>query len=163
MADAELWQIMANVVTVIGLPFAILIFLLEQRKERANEEDGIQQMLSASYSDFLKVVVDNADLRLLSEMAMTGYDADQKERAQALYAILISIFERAFIMCYAPSLTDRRARYWASWDDLMREWCRRADFRALLPTLLVGEDEAFARHISGLAVVEAGLIDQVPG
>jgi hypothetical protein len=33
----------------------------------------------------------------------------------------------------------------------MREWCRREDFRALLPVLLEGEDVAFCAYIQALA------------
>ena len=34
----ETWELMSYVVTVIGLPLAIAVFLFEQRKERENEE-----------------------------------------------------------------------------------------------------------------------------
>lgn len=47
---------------------------------------------------------------------------------------------------------DRDARRrWLSWEDDMREWCRRADFRALLPALLEGEDDAFSTRIRAIA------------
>jgi len=44
---------------------------------------------------------------------------------------------------------------WQSWEDYIREWCRREDFRAALPGLLEGEDEDFARLIRGIAAQEA--------
>ena len=37
----ETWEILSYVVTVIGLPLAILVFLFEQRKERENEEEEV--------------------------------------------------------------------------------------------------------------------------
>lgn len=37
----------------------------------------------------------------------------------------------------------------------MREWCRRKDFREVLPELLKGEDEVFAAHIGNIVDVEA--------
>ncbi len=42
-----------------------------------------------------------------------------------------------------------------SWEDFMREWCMREDFRHALPKLLPGEDPEFVRYISGLAAEEA--------
>ncbi len=51
-------------VTILGLPLAILTFVWKQRKERRNEEE-IFQRLSDEYRDFLKPVLDNADLHLL--------------------------------------------------------------------------------------------------
>jgi hypothetical protein len=37
----------------------------------------------------------------------------------------------------------------------MREWCRRPDFRELLPGLLRGEDPDFTAYIQRLAAEEA--------
>ena len=56
------WEIASYVVTVIGLPLAIGVFLLEQRRERRNEEDEVYQLLSDAYNDFLRVAIDNPDL-----------------------------------------------------------------------------------------------------
>ncbi len=39
----ETWGLMGYVVTVIGLPLAIAVFLFEQRKERENEEEEAYQ------------------------------------------------------------------------------------------------------------------------
>jgi hypothetical protein len=33
----EIWELLSYIVTVIGLPLAILVFLFEQHKERENE------------------------------------------------------------------------------------------------------------------------------
>ena len=60
-------MLLSNVVTVIGLPLAIAVFFFEQRKERENEEEEVYQLLSDSYQDFLKVALQNPDLRLFSE------------------------------------------------------------------------------------------------
>jgi hypothetical protein len=46
------------------------------------------------------------------------------------------------------------ARLWASWEDYMREWCRRPDFREALPSLLRGEDPDFAAYIQRLSAEE---------
>ena len=76
----ETWELMGYVVTVIGLPLAIAVFLFEQRKERENEEEKVYQLLSDSYQDFLKVALENPDLRLFSEEVMQTLDEQQKER-----------------------------------------------------------------------------------
>jgi hypothetical protein len=72
-----------------------------------------------------------------------------------LFEILISLFERAYLIAYRESMTERQSRRWHSWDDFMREWCRRSDFRLALPSLLCGEDADFAAHISRIAAEEA--------
>jgi len=48
----DFWQLLAKIVTVFGLPLAIYTFVLEQRKERDNEDEEVYQHLSDAYIDF---------------------------------------------------------------------------------------------------------------
>jgi hypothetical protein len=158
MTTLETWEFLSYVVTVVGLPLAIAIFLYEQRKERRNEDEEIYQRLSDEYREFLKLVLDNADLHLLRrEGAKQEWSDEQKERRLAIFGILISLFERAYLLVYEDDMTKQTRRMWQSWEDYMLEWLRRADFRAALPELLEGEDEDFTRYISGLAAQERGM------
>ena len=148
-------EMLSYTVTIVGLPIAIVIFLYEQRKERANEEEEIYQMLSDRYTDFLKLALDNPDLKLQSREATAGLNEEQAERMLTMFGILISLFERAYLVAYEEHMSERKLRRWRSWEDFMREWCMREDFRHALPKLLPGEDPEFVRYISGLAAEEA--------
>jgi hypothetical protein len=147
----ELWQLLSNAVTVIGLPFAIFIFIYEKRKERENEEDEVFQLLSDNYQDFLKVILANPDLRLFSVQKTPDLSDEQKERMLIILSMLISLFERAYLLVYEKRMSAKQQRRWRSWEDYMREWCQREDFRALLPQLLRGEDPDFVAYIQKLA------------
>lgn len=147
----DFWQLIANVVTVFGLPLAIYTFVLEQRKERENEDEEVYQLLSDAYIDFMKLVLENPDLKLRTQSATLNLNEEQLERMQVLFEILISLFERAYLTAYSPKMTAQQKRRWHSWDDFMREWCRREDFRRALPQLLHGEDIDFANYISSIA------------
>ncbi len=155
MFDIETWEMLSYVVTVIGLPLAVLVFLHEQRKERNNEEEEIHQLLSNSYTDFLRLVLENADLGLISHAPSAALSPEQEERRLVLFDVLISLFERAYVLAYEAHMNTRQRRRWTAWEDWMREWCRREEFRAALPKLLLGEDPDFALYITGLAADEA--------
>jgi len=60
MTLLETWELLSYVVTVVGLPAAIVAFVLEQRKERQNEEEEIFQRPLGRIPEFLKLVLDNA-------------------------------------------------------------------------------------------------------
>jgi len=153
----QTFEFLSYVVTVVGLPFAIIVFLLEQRKERMNDQEEIFQRLSDEYREFLKLVLDNSDLYLLRrESTRIEFTEEQKERRLAIFGILISLFERAHLLVYEEKMDKQTRRMWQSWEDYMREWLRRADFRAALPTLLEGEDEEFTKYIRQLADAELG-------
>ena len=146
----ENWELLSYVVTVFGLPLAIATFIWEQRKERENEEEEVYQMLSDAYTDFLKLVIDNPDLKLRSQCQIDGLNEEQQERIYVLYEILISLFERAYLLAYDADMKGKQLRRWRSWEDYMREWCERPDFRNLLPRLLHGEDPDFSAYIRRL-------------
>ena len=150
----ETWELLSYIVTVFGLPLAIFSFILEQRKERENEEEEVYQELSDAYTDFLKLVMANPDLRLRSQSSVHDLSDEQRERMLVLFEILISLFERAYLLAYEENMSGKQLRRWRSWDDYMREWCRRDDFRLTLPRLLQGEDPDFAAYIERLSKEE---------
>jgi hypothetical protein len=72
-------------------------------------------------------------------------------RTLLIFSILISLFERAYLLLYEDGMKEKQLRRWRSWEDYMGEWCNRANFRAALPALLRGEDPEFAAYIQNLA------------
>ena len=149
--DIGTWELLSYVVTTIGLPLAILVFLYEQKKERDNEEEEVYQLLSDNYQDFLKIALDHPDLHLFSARA----DARAQRRAARAHADHLQHADLA-VRARVPLAVraedeQRQQRRWLSWEDYMREWCRRGEFRALLPVLLEGEDAEFGAYIRALA------------
>ena len=147
----ETWELLSYIVTVIGLPCAIGLFVYEQRKERENEDEEVYQLLSDNYQDFLKVVLENPDLRLFSREATPDLTPEQRERKLIIFDMLVSLFERAYLLLHDESMSGKQSRRWRSWEDYMREWCARNDFRNALPDMLHGEDPDFVSYIEGLA------------
>jgi hypothetical protein len=152
----EVLEALSYVVTVVAFPFAIWIFIKEQRKERANDDEEVYLKLADDYESFLKLVLQNADLRLLAPTAQTvSLTPEQLERRHVLFEILIAQLERAYILVYEEKMSRQVARLWQTWEDYMRSWCRRADFRGQLDLLLEGEDPDFQAYIRRVARQEA--------
>lgn len=150
--SADFWEVASYVVTVVGLPFAIGVFIYEQRRERQNEDEEIYQRLSEEYAEFSKLLLDNADLGLMTNYSKSQtLQPEQLERRSILFDILLSLFERAYILVYEEDMSEQSKRLWASWDDYIRFWCAREDFRQSLPSLLTGEDPDFGDYIRKVA------------
>ena len=158
MPGLAVWELLSYVVTVVGLPLAIFTYWQEQRKERENEEEESYQLLSDAYTDFLKLVMSNTDLQLRSRDASPELSDEQRERRQVVFEILVSLFERAYLLVFDVRMSEKQRRLWHSWDDYMREWCRRPDFCAMLPQLLEGEDPDFVACIQQIAREEGGRV-----
>lgn len=155
--DLTTWELLSHIVTVIGLPLAIAVFVLQQRKERINEEILVYESLSDNYQRFLRVALEHSDLHLFSETRTPSLNAEQYERMMVILTMLVSLFERAYILIYEENARGVQLRRWNSWKDYMLEWCAREDFRAELDTLLKGEDGEFCHYIRDLARQTAGV------
>ena len=75
-----------------------------------------------------------------------------------IFDMLISLFERAFLVAYKVDMTETERRRWNSWDDYMREWCHREDFHNALPLLLRGEDPEFQSYLRRIDQEERGTL-----
>lgn len=156
MNALEWLEAASYIVTIVGLPFAIGVYVYDRRRDQQNDEEEIFLRLSDEYADFMRLVIDNADLHLLSPAAKGELSEEQLVRKHALFAILVSLFERAYVLVYEDDMSRQQARLWQSWEDYMHEWCQREDFRAALPALLQGEDPGFVATIRRIAQTTAG-------
>lgn len=150
----DTWELLSFIVTVFALPMAIFVFVYEQRKERDNEEENVYQLLSDNYQDFLKIALDNSDLKLFSVEKTLALTDEQHERMRIIFSMLISLFERAYLLLYEKDMSAKQLRRWLSWEDYMQEWLSRADFRELLPELVRGEDPEFVAYMHVLIARE---------
>jgi len=93
----QTWELLSYIVTVLGLPLAMGVFLYEKHKERAVEEEEVYEAVASSYHDFLRLALENPDLRLLSKARTGDLSLEQQERMQAIFGLLMAIFERAYL------------------------------------------------------------------
>lgn len=148
----EWLEALSYLVTIVGLPLAIWVFVHEQRKERLNDDEEVYLQLSDDYAQFLRLVLENSDLHLMTQSdPEPPFTVEQREKRDILFELLISIFERAYILVYEEKMNRQSARLWQTWEDYMRYWCQRRDFRSVLGQLLVGEDVDFQKHIARIA------------
>lgn len=152
LTTLEWWELASYIVTVFGLPYAITLLMYDNFKERQVENEELYQKLAEEYADFAHLMIENADLRLMTDpIADEALSPEQKERKKIIFDVLIALFERAFILVYEEKMDKNTKRLWATWDDYIKFWCQRDDFRAILPELLVGEDPGFSRYIKRAA------------
>ena len=154
-------EALSYVVTILGFPIAIIVFVYERRRSLQNEESELHRHLSEEYDNFLRLVLDNADLLLLRHSgAELGLSEEQQERREIIFRMLVSLFEKAYIILHDEDMGRDARRRWLSWEDDMKEWCRKKGFQDVLPDLLEGEDDEFSAYILTLAKAEARSLAQ---
>ncbi|OFX04153.1 MAG: hypothetical protein A3E78_06740 [Alphaproteobacteria bacterium RIFCSPHIGHO2_12_FULL_63_12] len=150
----RLWEFLSYLVTVLGLPIAIVTIWRELRAERANEakeleqrEDEIYVQLSQQYSSLLEAALAHPELDALDGASAQALTPDQKRRQAIYYEMLMALFERAFILLYEDAPSGQGGRRWGSWADFFSYWLKRPDFARYVEANLQGEDAAFVAFV----------------
>lgn len=139
----EWFEFLSYVATVVGIPLAIIVFLHEERKERQAEQEEIYDKLMEHYKAILDKFLEHPELD--SHETLLG-DPRMKRQQMILYEMLVSLFERSFILLYGEH-DKAYQRMWYSWEDYINEWIARPNFRNALPQLMRGEDEDFVHYM----------------
>jgi hypothetical protein len=53
-------------------------------------------------------------------------------------------------LLYESGMSRKQERRWRTWEDYMREWMVRDDFREMLPELLDNEDPEFTGYLRAM-------------
>lgn len=123
-------EFLAYLVTIGGVPCAIGVFILEKRRERREREGKAFADLDQAYVDFQKLCLEHPDLDVFEDPASTTHNPDslQQRREHAIFSVLISLFERVFILFEGHS-SEFRQRQWKGWVTFMRSYTGRTNFR----------------------------------
>lgn len=150
MTFLEIMELLSYLATVIGIPLAIATFIHQEKKERQAEQEEIYDKLMDHYAEIQEKLFEYPEL---DQHETPLADAEDCRRQAILYEMLVSLFERAFILLYGET-DPAYQRMWNSWLDYIDIWSRRPNFRAALPALMRGEDPAFTafmNKVTGIA------------
>lgn len=137
-------EFLSYTATVIGIPMAVIIFMMQEIKEREAEQEEIYDKLMDHYSAIQEKLFEHPELDQ-HDTPLT--DAEAARRQLILYEMLVSLFERSFILL-ADEREPNYQRMWNSWLDYIDIWCERPSFRAALPRLMLREDKAFVAFMA---------------
>lgn len=143
----EFFELLSYVATVVGIPLALLTFVYQERKERQNEQEEIYDKLMGHYADIQEKLFEYPEIDLHDQPIQ---DPETGRRQYILYEMLISLFERSFILLENEK-DPAYQRMWNSWVDYILQWLEKPNFCAALPKLMKGEDPDFVSYISKLS------------
>jgi len=117
---------------MIGLFISIRNYIENKKKERLQREYGTYDELDNKYIEFMYTCAAHPKLDLLSE-PISGPRALSEEELRmerALFAVLISLFERVFVM-FQHRLNDKiYDSQYPGWIACMESYCTRSSFLA---------------------------------
>jgi hypothetical protein len=150
----DLLAVLANLATALGIPAAIVLFMREKRRERRAQEYQTYDALDEQYTRFQHLCLDHPrlDVHEVPLERRKPLSGDEQRQELAAFAILFSIFERAFLMYRDKSFTLKR-KQWRGWEEYMRHYMARGSARQAWKTVSAtggGFDADFIHFIEGL-------------
>lgn len=139
-------ELLSYMATVVGIPMGLSIFLYQERKERQSEQEEIYDKLMEHYAQVQTKLFEHPELDQHDKPLVNGEDI---RRQRIIYDMLVSLFERAFILLYGETDPVYR-RMWNSWNDYITHWSKQENFRLVLPELMLGEDPAFVAFMANV-------------
>lgn len=123
-------ETVAQLVVVIGFPLAIIQYQRTKRREASDREYGTYNALDDKYIEFQELCLRHPRLDVFDIPLANPPSLTDEERQQELIAftLLMSIFERSFLMYRDQTRPIRRAQ-WVGWHHYMDGYCRRQNFR----------------------------------
>ncbi|WP_221032728.1 hypothetical protein [Actomonas aquatica] len=151
-AGADIVTILGIVIAVVGLRFAVKTYHNDRRKDQLEREYGTFNDLDDKYVEFMYECSRHPRLDLFSTPAPSQRElsAEELRVERALFAVLISIFERAYVMFHRrDELSSKDAQY-PGWETCMRTYCTRPSF--IVEWQLIGDqfDQGFCTRMNQL-------------
>jgi hypothetical protein len=147
----EILQLLADFATFLGFPILIIVFINEKRKERREREYGTYNALDEKYIEFLKICMNNPELDLYDTPLEIVHELSPEQKIQqlALFDILVSLLERAFLM-YKDQSDEVKKIQWAGWNEYMKDYAAHPVFRNLWHMRGIQFDSGFTEYMDGI-------------
>jgi hypothetical protein len=141
-------QVATNLLVCLSILWLVPSFIINKRKETERYELETYNKLNDEYLRILEVLLNNVGLDLYADTG-EAYSQDPlvKRKRLLIYSMLITLFERAYILLYEGKSDRARDRRWKGWEEYIKEWCSRPDFRVHLQDSLKNDDVGLKKLI----------------
>jgi len=136
-------------VIIIGVPGTIYEYIRVKKKEQLDKAYETYNALDEKYLEFLNICLEYPELDIfdIPDVNPMELNEQQKKKEIIAFTILISIFERAYLMYYNQS-SEIKKKQWSGWDNYIRASIKRENFKSALK--ITGEqfDSDFHKYIT---------------
>ncbi len=115
---------------LFGLPLGLLQYVRATRKEQLDREYGTYNALDEKFIAYQLLCLERPDLDIfdIQHETIRGGAAEGGKQEVIAFTILFAIFERAYLM-YHDQSSELKQRQWTGWDEYIRSFCARDNFR----------------------------------
>lgn len=148
--DVKNWfELLSYIATVVGIPLAIIVYLLDKREDRKLKEKETLFTSHSLYVDYLKICLENPELEIY-DITYNNENYSEKSKKEIIaFEILFAYLESAFHY-YKDQSNDIKGKRWNGWVAYIKGYVRQENF--INAWNLSGEewDRDFSQFINGL-------------
>jgi hypothetical protein len=144
-------EIATFIITIMGVPAAIFLYLKEQHQQRVEREYGTFDALDEKYIEIQQLCLEYPELDVFDSPYESPKELSEEEKKQeeAILLIRISIFERAYLM-YNRTSSKAKLGQWEGWELEIKEWFQRKNFEYVWSEHGPYFDKSFYEHFNSL-------------
>ncbi len=126
----DFFDLLSHMVVVLGVPAGLFQYYRTVKKEQQDRDYGTYNALDEKYIEYEKMCVEHPYLDVfdIPDQVPVKLTDPQKKEELIAFTILFSIFERACLM-YKDDSTAIKQRQWSGWEEYIRRFCKRENFR----------------------------------
>lgn len=149
-----------KLVFAIGIPLSVITYISDIQKDREEHEFFVYDSLDKKYWEYEMFASHHPQLGL-SDAVVTDPElqkhikpdslltTDEKVISKQLAYLLISMYERAYLL-YATSNKKQRRDQWKGWEEDLKDWLKIHRVRSLWSKHGNEFDERFENFVNGL-------------
>jgi hypothetical protein len=147
------FELFSYIVTSIGLPFALYSYVVDLKKEEKRKEDEALSHSADRYVAFLELAINYPYLDVFSTPIQENYKLtpDQLRQEEALLALLIDMFEKAYLLYFDCRMSVKRNQ-WVGWERTILSYCFRSNFQREWENIGEQFDTDFYNYMNQLMV-----------
>jgi len=151
-AAANLVTARGFLITIGGFFFALRTYMAERERERLERAYGTFDDLDNKYVEFMYKCTEYPRLDFFSVPAPKDRNLSEADLLveRAMFAVLISIFERAYLMFERHADREARERQYPGWVECMKTYCTRGSFLAEWNAIGGQFDSGFQREMNAI-------------
>jgi hypothetical protein len=138
---SEYAQIAADVATALGIPIAVVAFLVDRRRERKKRDRETYRALADEYSRYLTLLLQNPNASTPETDWIKSNSASPDLQQQLLIQVAINMIQTAhhlYVQC-----SDRLQKtQWPGWREYLEDWCKVPAFVEMWEADLVDQYDA---------------------
>src|SRR5205809_5623318 len=127
----DIAQIVYYIALSIAGPLALVAYLKARQTDRLEKEYKTYDELDMKFFEYQKLALQYYDLDILeipNNDPSLAFDKKRKQE-QVAFAILFSLFERAFLM-FNPQTDRFKKKQWSGWKRFLDDFLRRESIRS---------------------------------